>query len=111
MIDISKCNLEDIYEDKEYEETTYYFTYPKSMDETEFYPEDDYGNVVCMCVSIVVGNNGVARVMMSPTVDEDGYLSDADWRDLYDGVNYKNEDIERLIRSLDVVGGLKNEIN
>ena len=101
MIDIKKCELEETCYDSSYEETTYYFTYPKSLDETEFYPEEDYGNVVCMCVSVVVGNNGeVHRVMMSPTVEDGDYLIDVDWRDLYADINYRLEDFERLVKSL-----------
>ena len=88
MIDVSKCTFEEKYSDKEYG-TVYYFIYPKDgMDETEFYSEEDYGNVVFTCISLTVSDNGDYYMQMSPTVDEDDYLSDVDWRDLFPGINY-----------------------
>lgn len=97
MIDVSKCEFEELHKNPEYEETVYYFLYPKCLDETEFYSEEDYGNVVGMCISLTVNDNGDYYVAMSPTVDEGDCLFDVDWRDLYEGINYSEDTVRFLL--------------
>ena len=97
MIDVSKCVYEDSYDNPEYDEVTHYFVYPKDLGETEFYSEEDYGNVVSMCISLTINPDGT-MLCMSPTVDEGDYLMDVDWRDLYEGINYTDSMIDQLVR-------------
>ena len=100
MIDPNKCEFEESC--KTLDGTVFYFEYPKDMEETEFYPERDYGDVVNMCVSIIVGDDGVYCVQMSPTVRTEYkgnvMLSDVDWRDLYPDVNYTDPMIIQLLK-------------
>lgn len=97
MIDINKCEFEESFEDNETGDTTYYFLYPKDFTEIEFYAEEEYGNVVCMTISISVQPDMDIYVQMSPTVDEGDALYDVDWRDLYENENYMFDDIIKLI--------------
>ncbi len=97
MIDASKCIYEEGFYEPDFSAHVYYFTYPKSMDEVEFEPESEYGNVLCMCISLTVYDNGEYSMMMSPTIEEcDGFL-DVDWRDLIEGVNYTSSTIVELL--------------
>ena len=96
MIDVSKCEFEESHKDSEYGEV-YYFTYPKDLDETEFYSEEDYGNVFCMCISLTVQGTGERYLAMSPTVEEEDCLTDVDWRDLYEGINYDADIIPKFL--------------
>lgn len=95
MIDVSKCEFEESFADEEC--TVYYFTYPKDLSETEFYSEEDYGDVFCMCISVSVYDNGDCFLAMSPTVEDGDCLMDVDWRDLYEGENYLPEFIPALL--------------
>ena len=98
MIDTNKCVFEKSSQDNEYG-TVYYFIYPKcGMDETEFYSEEDYGNVVSTCISLTIAPDGYAYMQMSPTVENDDMLSDVDWRDLYKDENYDDSTINRLLK-------------
>lgn len=95
MIDVSKCCFEECFTDEEC--TVFYFTYPKDMKETEFYSEEDYGNVVGMCISLSVYQFGDYCMAMSPTILEGDSLIDVDWRDLFEGENYLPEFIPALL--------------
>lgn len=98
MIDVSKCEFEEAYDDPECGEAVYYFTYPKDMDEVEFYSEEDYGNVICMTVALTRNEYGECYLAMSPTTEEGDNLCDVDWRDLHLGLNYTEKDLETLLR-------------
>ena len=98
MIDVSKCEYEESHHDIDCGCDVHYFTYPKDLGECEFYSEEDYGNVFCMCISLTVYENGEYNIAMSPTVDEGDSLIDVDWRDLHEGINYTWEMIPELIR-------------
>lgn len=98
MIDVSKCEFEE--KCKTPSEDVYYFIYPKTWDEVEFDSEEDYGEVVSMCILISFPNNedSTPIVMMSPTVkEEDNTLVDVEWRDMYEGRNYTVDMIKKLI--------------
>lgn len=95
MIDISKCEFEESHKDENC--TVYYFTYPKDLNETDFYIEEDYGNVFCMCISLTVLEDGECYLAMSPTVESEDCLMDVDWRDLYEGINYDRDIIPKLL--------------
>lgn len=95
MIDVSKCEFEESFRGENC--TVYYFTYPKDLTETEFYSEEDYGNVFCMCISLTVLEDGECCLAMSPAVEEVDCLMDVDWRDLYEGINYQPETILALL--------------
>lgn len=97
MIDPSKCEFEEAIHDSEFG-PVYYFTYPKDLSETEFYSEEDYGNVVCMCISVSVLSDGTFCLAMSPTVEEGDAMFDVDWRDLYPGVNYDEAIFLKLLK-------------
>ena len=97
MIDINNCHFEESAHLEN--ETVYYFTYPKDLSETEFYPEEDYGNVVSMCISLTVSNDNKLEyyMQMSPTIEEGSSLIDVDWRDLYIGENYTDDMVSSLL--------------
>lgn len=98
MIDINKCKFEEKFRNDFYEETVYYFTYPKEgMNEIDFYPEEDYGNVVGTCLSLTMLDNGDYYMQMSPTIAEDEMLSDVEWRDLYEDFNYDYLTVKNLL--------------
>lgn len=102
MIDTSKCVFEESCETPAYNEVTYYFTYPKEMDIVEFYSEEDYGNVVSMCIALTEVEGVEYTMSISPTVldDEDGneMLSDVDWHNLYYGYHYDDDTVLRLLK-------------
>ena len=98
MIDASQCVYEDTFNNPEYNEVVHYFLYPKDMDMVELYSEEDYGNVVCMCVSLTEVEGVEYYMAISPTVEEDGCRSDVDWRDLYYGIHYNDDTVLRLLK-------------
>lgn len=98
MIDVNKCEYEESVYDTDCECVVHYFTYPKDLGECEFYAEEDYGSVFCMCISLTMYENGECHIAMSPTVEEEDSLFDVDWRDLHEGINYTSEMIPELLR-------------
>ena len=100
MIDANKCEYEESHHDVMCGHDVHYFTYPKDMNETEFYPEEDYGNVSCMCISLTCYSDGEITLQMSPVVEDEDCLIDVDWRDLYEGVNYTEAAINELLRKV-----------
>ena len=103
MIDTSKCVYEETFNNSAYNEVVHYFLYPKDMgiwldDYVELYPEEDYGSVVCMCVSLTEVDGVEYHMAISPTVEEDGFLSDEDWRDLHYGIHYDDDTVIRLLK-------------
>ena len=97
MIDVSKCEYEESFRDEDNNCTVYYFTYPKDLGDTEFYSEEDYGNVVSMCISLTADDGGGFYMQMSPTVEEDDVFMDVDWRSLYLDRNYTEETVQQLL--------------
>ena len=97
MINVSKCEYEEYFRDEDNNCTVYYFIYPKDLGETEFYSEEDYGNVVSMCISLTMEDGGGFYMQMSPTVEEDDVLTDVDWRSLYLDINYTEDTIQQLL--------------
>ena len=97
MIDVSKCEYEESYHDPDCRHDVHYFTYPKDLGECEFYSEEDYGNVFCMCISLTVYENGEYEIAMSLTIDEGDSLIDVDWRYLHKGINYTEEMVPELL--------------
>lgn len=95
MIDVSKCTFEETYTDGECECDVYYFVYPKDFG--ELFPEEDYGNVVSMCLSLTVWSDGQTGLQISPTVEEGDCLSDIDWRDLRLDIDYTEDTIQALL--------------
>ena len=78
MIDVTRYELDDIYQNDEY--TDIYF----------FSPMDMY----TICLTVCEEGH---YMQGSPTVDEDGMLSDVDWSDLEDGVDYNDETVRQLL--------------
>lgn len=97
MLNPKLCSLEDIYEYEEGGCTVYYFTYPKDMNLREFDSEEEYGNVVAMCISVTEYDNGCCEVQASPTVADGEMLSDVDWRDLEEGIHYTENALDELL--------------
>ena len=100
MINTKECVFEEKCEDGYYGwNTVYYFVYPKEgMNEIDFYPESDYGNVVFTCISLTILDDGSYYMQMSPTVEDDNCYSDVDWRDLFPGINYGDDIVRKLIK-------------
>lgn len=97
MIDAGKCEYEEGFRDEDLGIDVFYFIYPKDLSETEFYPEEDYGVVVSMCISLTIFDGGDIMLQMSPSIQEEDRLVDVDWRDLFDGENYTDTTIELLL--------------
>lgn len=98
MIDINKCEYEEMYRNAEEGFTVYYFTYPKDLSVREFDPEGSYEGCVCaMCISLTVYDDGEPDLQMSPTIEYEDGLLDVDWRDLYEDVHYTSDMIPALI--------------
>lgn len=106
MIDASKCEYEESYHEPDCQCDVHYFTYPKDLKECNFCQEKEYGNVLCMCISLSVYENGEYDMAMSPTVEEGDSLMDVDWKDLDMGINYTEETISNLLNKVKEVGGL-----
>lgn len=103
MLDVSKCVYEETYHSEE--GTAHYFICPKEwLNEHDFYPEEDYGNVVSTCLALFY-NEDDACLMLSPTIEEDGTLFDVDWRDLYEGEDYDYELLDKLERLVELKKG------
>ena len=88
MIDVSKCEFDDYYanDEGEFDYITYYFTYPVDFDEAGFC-KDDYENVVSMELSLTY-EGGDFYMEMSPTVETKEGLTDVDWKELHENINY-----------------------
>ena len=101
MIDPDRCEYEDRFFNEEDHSETYYFTYPKDFGEALFLPENEYGNVVGMCVALIVYDGGDYEIMMSPTVEEpENCFSDVDWTPLEYGVNYTYKTVSELLKKV-----------
>ena len=102
MIDPNKCEFEEGWE-IDSGEVVYYFTYPRDFNEVEFDPEETYGNVYCMTIALTVIDDHNGRLnyylQMSPTVADDSGMSDVDWRDMYEGINYTDDMISSLLNA------------
>lgn len=101
MIDSSKCKYRDSAGAPWGNALVLYFTYPKDFSEAVFEPEENYGNVVSMCVALSLTKHGGgfdSRMMMSPTVEDGDSIMDVDWVRLEDGRNYTEDTVYRLMR-------------
>ncbi len=78
MIDVSKYAPDGEYENEEY--CDMYF----------FNREDMY----TICLTVCEEGH---YMQGSPTVDEDGMMSDIDWTDLEDGADYNDETVRQLL--------------
>lgn len=85
MIMDKRIEFEERYDDEEYETTTFYFTADTSLLKElvgDKYPEADG-----MTISIEVPINNIeaseASVEISPYEDDNGFISDYDWTDIY----------------------------
>ena len=99
MIDVSKCE----YEESSFNPLighTHYFIYPRDMSEADFEPEETYGNVISMCLSLHQLEDGYQYLMLSPTIAEETGMSDVDWRELKEGENYTQETINALLEKM-----------
>ena len=95
MIDVTVCELEDVFYDGECMCHVAFFVYPKEDGEAILgCPE--YENVVCYCIKIIVHEDGTEELAISPTVEDDYGLHDVDWCDLYDGEDYNQETVNAL---------------
>ena len=101
MINPNMCELEDTHYDGECKCYVAYFIYPKDMSICEFYSEEDYGEVVSMCISVTKYEDGSCYMQASPTVrefdDAGEMLCDVDWRDLYEGIHYTDSAMNALL--------------
>ena len=97
MIDITRCEYEESFVDDDCNCTVHYFIYPKSLDETNFCAEEEYGNVKCMCISLTAYDDGGYSLQMSPTVEYEDELFDVDWRALHIDTNFTEETVLGLL--------------
>lgn len=98
MIDPTKCEFEEYYHDPIDDADTYYFDYP--VDDYHFrgfLPLEEYGDVVCVCISLVVFD-GKCEIMASPTVADGDSLSDVDWCGLVFGIDYDDTIEQKLLQ-------------
>jgi len=102
VIDVTKCELEDIFCDPEFQCKTIYFTYPKELGDavlgTVDWQEDEpvYGEIICYCISLTVYDDGY-DLSMSPTVCDGDSMSDICWCDLTYGIDYDEDTIKALL--------------
>lgn len=97
MLDLSLCRPEECFRFDDH--TEFFFEYPEPYGDVEFFHDDNYGNVVAMCLMVTEDKLGYVSVEISPTVyvpSEDS-LIDVDYRPLDDGVDYNLDDILKLI--------------
>lgn len=97
MININKCKYEESAIDSTTHYTIHYFTYPKDLSEVEFCSEENYGNVVMMCIALISTGHGEHILQMSPTIEDEEGLLDVDWRNLQESVNYTYNDVLTLL--------------
>lgn len=106
MIDVSKCEYEECFVNDELGSVVYYFTYPIDFDEIDNFFEENYENIVSMCLSLTY-EKGDFRLEISPTIEDEDGLLDVDWRELYEGINYNLHTLVGLMQK--VLEGLKGE--
>lgn len=99
MIDVRKCEYDESFSEEDFGCVIHYFNYPKDMDEIKFDDEKEYGNVVGMCISLSVYDNGIFDMQMSPTIEteEGGSFIDVEWRPMREGENYTEETVHALL--------------
>lgn len=103
MIDASKCEFDDCFVREDDEGVVYYFTYPADFSDKRF-QKGDYGDVVSMEISMEYYNKEF-YLEMSPTVMTDEGLTDVDWKELYENIDYDLNTVVVLLEK--VVGALK----
>ena len=99
MIDVNKCVYEETAMSR-HGQVTDYFVYPKDMEEAGFGAEEEYGNVVQMCIAMIKNEDGSICLQMSPTIDEDDELCDVEWKDLRPDINYTDDVITGLVQKV-----------
>lgn len=97
MIDANKCEFEESFRTDG--GVVHYFIYPKDLGEVRFHFDDEYNenDIVSMCISLTVDEEGNYYMQISPTVDEDDALLDIDWQDLHLGHNYTEDTVNILL--------------
>jgi len=100
MLDLSLCRSQECFHFGDPDERTeFFFEYPEPYGTVEFFHDDNYGNVVSMCLMVTEDPVGHVSVEISPTVympSEDAFI-DVDWFTLDEGVDYNLDDILKLI--------------